>query len=135
MLLSKKKNADRRREHCASQSNKNEQKLDTSLDKNEALIRNIFQNDETLIIREFQNKGLKSSQCCIVYIEGMVNTELINENIMQPILCVDLSENIKIDNLLEELKNKVIVSNNVVDETDINKIVQFGRFRRYALLA
>ena len=98
MLLSKRKKADRRHEQSASQSSNNEQKLDTSLDKNKALIRNIFQNDETLIIREFQNKGLKSSSCCIVYIEGMVNSELINENIIKPVLCVDLSEYIRTDN-------------------------------------
>lgn len=123
MLLSKRKKADHRPEQRASQSNNNEKKLDISLDKNKALIRKIFKNDETLIIREFQNKGLRTSRCCIAYIEGMVNTELINENIMQPVLCVDLSENIRTDNLLEELKNKVIVSNNVVDETDINKMI------------
>jgi spore germination protein KA len=123
MLFSKKKKAEHGRERSTSQSNNNEQKLDTSLDKNKALIRSIFQNDETLIIREFQNKDYRSSRCCIAYIEGMVNTELINENIMKPILCVDLSENIRSDNLLEELMNKVIVSNNVVSETDINKII------------
>lgn len=94
-----------------------------SLEDNISLFKNIFKNDETLIIREFQNKRLKAAQCCIVYLDGMVNTEIVNENIIQPVLHNDLSEDIESDNLLEELKKKVIVSNHVTLETEINKIV------------
>ncbi len=97
--------------------------LNKSLNNNIALFKNIFKNDETLIIREFQNKRLKAAQCCIIYLDGMVNTEIVNENIIQPVLCNDLSEDIESDNLLEELKKKVIVSNNVTLETEVNKIV------------
>jgi spore germination protein KA len=94
-----------------------------SLEDNISLFKNIFRNDEMLIVREFQNKRLKAAQCCIIYLEGMVNTEIINENIIQPVLRNDLSEDIESDNLLEELKKKVIVSSNVTLETTINKIV------------
>ena len=97
--------------------------LNKSLDDNISTFKNIFENDETLIIRELQNKRLKNAQCCIIYLDGMVNTEIVNENIIQPVLCNNLSEDIEIDNLLEELKKKVIVSNNVTLETEINKIV------------
>ena len=97
--------------------------LDKSLDNNISLFKNIFKNDETLIIREFQNKWLKAAQCCIIYLDGMVNTEIVNENIIQPVLRNDLSKDIESNNLLEELKKKVIVSNNVFLETEINKIV------------
>ncbi|MDF2592281.1 MAG: spore gernimation protein [Clostridia bacterium] len=93
------------------------------LEVNISLFNNIFKNDETLIIREFQNKWLKTAQCCIVYLDGMVNAEIVNENIIQPILHNDLSEDIESDNLLEELKKKVIVSNQVTVETEINKMV------------
>ncbi|MDV3429672.1 MAG: spore germination protein [Bacillota bacterium] len=97
--------------------------LDKSLDNNISMFKNIFKNDETLIIREFQNKGLEACKCCIIYLDGMVNTEIVNENIIQPVLSSDLSENIESSNLLEELKNKVIVSNDVALETEIKKIV------------
>src|SRR5690242_8970196 len=97
--------------------------LDKSLNNNISLFKNIFKNDETLIIREFQNKRLKAAQCCIIYIDGMVNTEIVNENIIQPVLRNDLSEYIESHNLLEELRKKVMVSNNVTLETEINKIV------------
>jgi len=94
-----------------------------SLYSNISFFKNIYKNDETLIIREFQNKRLNSAKCCIIYIDGMVNTEIINENIIEPVLRNDLSENIDSHNLLEELMKKVIVSNSVTLETEINKIV------------
>lgn len=97
--------------------------LDKSIIANISLFKNIFKNDETLIIREFQNKRLIAAQCCIIYLDGMVNTEIVNENIIQPVLRNDLSEDINCDNLLEELKRKVIVSNNVTLETEISQIV------------
>jgi spore germination protein KA len=108
-----------------TKADKNNEKisLNKSLENNISLFKNIFQNDETFIVRELQNKHLRSARCCVIYIEGMVNTEIINENIIQPFLCNDLSVNIDGNNLLEELKKKVIVSNNVTLETDINKIV------------
>jgi len=97
--------------------------LNKSLADNISLFKTIFKNDETLTIREFQNKWLKNAQCCIIYLDGMVNTEVVNENIIQPVLCSDLSKDIESDNLLEELMKKVIVSNNVTLETEVNKIV------------
>lgn len=96
--------------------------LDRQLEKNIEILRNIFSNDETLIFREFQNKLLKKSRCCIVYIDGMVDNEIVNENIIQPILCNDLITGIESDDLLEELKKKIILSNNVTTECDVYKI-------------
>lgn len=98
-------------------------KMVASLEENIIFFKNIFKKDETLIIRELQNKWLKSAKCCIIYIEGMVNTEIVNENIIQPVLSSNLSEDIDSNNLLDELKKKVIISNNVKTETDTNKIV------------
>lgn len=107
------------------QPKEDEQKnaLVKALDKNISLFKNIFNNDETFIVREFQNKQLKAAKCCIIYIDGMVDTEICNANIIQPILRNDLSTDIDSDNLLDELKKKVIVSSNVNIETEVNKIV------------
>lgn len=105
-------------------STSDNERLSQSLDENISLFKTIFKNDDTLMIREFQNKRLKSAQCCIIYLNGMVNTEIVNENIIKPVLSNDLSEDIESDNLLEELKRKVIVSNHVTLESDMNKIVR-----------
>ncbi len=97
--------------------------LTASLEENISLFKNIFKDDQTLITREFQNKSVKEAKCCIVYISGMINTEVVNENIIQPVLRNNLAEDIDVNNLLEALMNKVVVSNNVKIETDINKMV------------
>lgn len=105
-------------------NNRNETKgLDKLLDHNIALIRDIFKNDETLIIRELHNKWLETAKFCIVYIAGMVDVELINENIIKPVLNNDLSKDINSNDLLAELQIKIIISSDVTMETDINKMV------------
>lgn len=97
-------------------------KLTTSLEENIALFKSIFKDDQTLITREFQNKTVKEAKCCIIYISGMINTEVVNENIIQPVLCNNLEEDIDVNNLLDALMKKVIVSNEVKSETDINNM-------------
>lgn len=99
------------------------QSLTKSLQDNINIFKNIFKNDDTLVIREFQNKCLKAANCCIIYIDGMVNTQIINENIMEPIMNNNLLDNALSTNLLEELKKEVILSNNVTIETELKKIV------------
>ncbi len=97
--------------------------LTKSLEHNISLFEGIFSGDELIIIRRFQNKHLPCAKCCIIYFEGMVNYEVINDNIIQPVLNDDLTEEINKSDLLEELQYKVIVSNNVKVSEDVNKIV------------
>jgi Bacillus/Clostridium GerA spore germination protein. len=111
------------KENYETNDNADNDGLNKSLENNISLFKSIFRNDETLIVREFQNKWLKAAQCCIIYFDGMVNMEVVNENIIQPVLRNDLSEDIESDNLLDELMKKVIISGNVTMETEINKIV------------
>lgn len=93
-----------------------------SIEGNIALFKSIFNNDETLIVREFCNKWLKTAKCCIIYIEGMVDAQVVNESILQPILRNDLSQEISSDNLLEELRKKVISVHSVSEDSNINTI-------------
>ena len=120
------KNQKTKQEKTNSNKEKNEKTsnevLKKSLEYNINLFSEIFANDETLIIRRFQNKVLKSAKCCVLYFDGMVKTEIINENIIKPILSNDLSMNILEENLLEELQYKVIVSNDVKTEINISRM-------------
>lgn len=102
---------------------KDEKKLTPDLEANIKLFKDIFTNDDTLIVRKFQNKYLKAAACCVIYIDGMVNTEVIHENIIQPILGGNLKEEISNGNLLEELQYKVIPSSDVKESADIYDLV------------
>lgn len=98
-------------------------KLSLSLKENILLFRSIFTDNETLIVREFQNKSLESARCCILYFDGMIDTKIINEHIIEPVLACDLTKEMNGSNLLIEMKNKIIASNEVTDESDTDKIV------------
>ena len=97
--------------------------LSNSLEKNISLFEDIFSGDETLIIRRFQNRYLTSVKCCALYFHGMVNNEIINENIIQPLLSSNLAEGIDTNNLIDELQYKVIICGNVKTSQDFTAIV------------
>ena len=97
--------------------------LTKSLERNISLFKDIFSDDDTLIVRRFQNKYLPAAKCCLIYFEGMIDTKMVNESVIEPILGNNLAEDICTKNLLEELQYKVIASNNVFIFADINKIV------------
>lgn len=105
-------------------SQEQKQALKISLSDNIALFKTIFCNDETLIIREFENKHLKNQKFCVIFIDGMVNREIINENIIQPILFSDLTDMISGNHFLDELSKKIMISNSLTSETDVDKIVR-----------
>ncbi len=106
-----------------SSKSKKTKELGKSIEDNIDLFNNIFSEDETLIVRRFQNKFLKTAKCCIFYFEGMVNQDILNENIIQPVLNSNLLQDISKNNLLEELQYKVLVTSYVSFNKDIDKIV------------
>lgn len=65
-----------------------------SLKSNIEQFKQIFKGDETLIVRKFQNKYLPKAKCCVIYFDGMVNQEILNENIIQPIMQNNLQDEI-----------------------------------------
>ena len=54
--------------------------------KNIKLFQEIFQGDSTIICRRFVSAGALPLECCIFYCDGMVNNQIINENILRPVL-------------------------------------------------
>lgn len=98
-------------------------KLTHSVDANIQLFKGIFIHDDTFVARKFQNKYLKTAACCVVYLNGMADTEVINENIIQPILGGNLKEEISEGNLLEELQYKVIASSDVQESASIDDMI------------
>lgn len=97
-----------------------EYKLNTKLEKNIKLFKNIFKDDESIIYRSFENNN--SFKFCIVFAEGMINEEVVNENILLPIM---RSNNVsKASEKVDALKNNIIVSNNIVKTSLIDRLVE-----------
>jgi spore germination protein KA len=98
------------------------QALNISISSNIALFKEIFADDDTLIIRCFENQQQPEIKCCIVFIDGMVNNEILNENVIQPIVQNMLLKNS--DDIIGSLQNQVIISNNIERASDVDKLVK-----------
>lgn len=98
-------------------------RLKKKLIDNINLFRAIFSDDDTLVIRKFQNKHLKGVEFCVIYFEDMINEYALNDDVIRPVQGDILSGNISGRNLMEELQNKVISSNEVDLETDLSIII------------
>jgi spore germination protein KA len=94
-------------------------KLYKDLDENIELFKKIFNNDDTIRFRGFETKGPSSLKCCLVFIDGMVNKEIVNENIIQPV--VELSpQDLDIDKkVIDIFKDSIIVSSTVKIQKDV----------------
>jgi spore germination protein KA len=98
----------------------NKQKLsqfNTSLEQNIKMLKEIFSNDNTIIYRRFENQKNKTIRCCIIFADGMVNNEIINENIIQPIVGNTLLNYEK--GMIDSLQYGVIISNDVEKTSDV----------------
>lgn len=98
-----------------------EKKLKKSLDDNIQLIKDIFKQDDTLTIRRFKMSEPHSLECSIVFIEGMINIEVVNKNIIEPILNAAFSE--KLD-AMDSLQDHVIASHIIEKTNDIEKLIE-----------
>lgn len=93
-----------------------------SLEQNIKILTEIFSNDNTIIYRRFENQKNKTIRCCIIFADGMVNNEIINENIIQPIVRNTLLNHEK--GMIDSLQYGVIVSNDVEKTSDVNMVIE-----------
>ena len=64
-------------------------KLCSSLSANLSLFREIFKKDKILRIREFFTGKNGEIPCAVLFIDGMINTQTLNESIIRPLLLWD----------------------------------------------
>lgn len=95
--------------------------LSSSMDENINTIKEIFKNDDTLKLRTFQNQDNPKFICSILFIDGMVDNQIINENIIKPITqsVMEFSNPSPIDCL----QNQIIISSQCEKTTDISSII------------
>lgn len=97
-------------------------KLVTSLNENIKIIKNIFTNDTTIVYRELSVGKLAKTKCMLIYIDGMANTQLINENIIKPILLSDRSYNSNSE-IIDVLIQEVLLTGNNKKSVAVDDII------------
>lgn len=77
-------NADEPLEYANQSNDDNEKKLTSSFEKNIEIINEIFDCDDTIVKRSLKNK--ERLDFYIFYSDGLVNSIILDQNIMQPLL-------------------------------------------------
>lgn len=95
--------------------------LKKSLTDNTTLFKEIFSGDNTIIFRDIQT--LNSTRCLLIFADGMADTKIINDNILYPIMGFSIEQNSASTHLPDILMSKVIVSDDIEKQTDLDMIV------------
>lgn len=86
----------------------------SDLDVNTALLRSVFEGDDTFIVR--QTKSANGLRCAMFFFDGMVDSHIINESLVRPVL---LARETRLS--ADELAGRVLQADDCRVETDIDK--------------
>jgi spore germination protein KA len=101
------------------------QPLGQSLDETLALLRRIFSNDGTLRIRVMENKRRGRIRFGLVYIDGMIDQELVQEGIIRPVTEFEFSEAEQGSPaiLMENIRTQVIQISDVAVAAKLDELI------------
>lgn len=96
--------------------------LTLSLDENLALFRSIFESDDMVQYRMLENPSQKAIQGCVIYIEGMVDHQTLDEYVIEQVLSSDVPRYTRKD-YLEQLQTKALTASNVCVTANMQEII------------
>lgn len=101
------------------------QPLSESLDETMNLFRRIFSNDGTLRIRLIENSHDKRIRCGLIYVDGMIDRDLIQNGITRPVLSYEFSEKDGSNpaELMETLRTRVINVSDVMASEKLEELI------------
>lgn len=97
-------------------------KLASSLKENIDIIKKIFINDITIVYRELYIGKAANTKCMLIYIDGMANSQIINENIIKPILLSDISY-VNHSKIMDVLMLKVLLTGDNKKSHSVDDII------------
>ncbi len=84
--------------------------------------RNIFKKDASFRIKEIKARNNVPFDCALLYLDGMVNSEQLNESVIKPILTVETPFNAK--DLADYVSTQILFARDVKKTSDISKILE-----------
>ncbi|PKM51317.1 MAG: spore germination protein [Firmicutes bacterium HGW-Firmicutes-7] len=97
--------------------------LGKDLQENKAYFKMLFKADSTIVFRDFESE-CGQVKGCLVFIDGMVDQDIISRNIILPIQTLNV-ESTQVDNdMLSYLKKRVITANAINFVSDIKIITK-----------
>ena len=104
-----------------NESINSQKELGKSLKDNVNIFMEFFQGDDTVTVRYFSNQEQGKIKFCVIYIDGMVDVETANRNILQPIIQSTFPKNFEgnMDVILEQ----VVLSNHAEKLCNVDELV------------
>lgn len=99
----------------------NKDKIKKNIDKNLDKIKNTFCKSEDLVIRQFSIRFNKRTKAFLVYIDGLVNTEFIQQDVLKPLMSDFNSKKIK--DRFSFIKNNVIAMTDIKERKSFNNVI------------
>lgn len=122
MFFKKKNNEQPEKKEQSTKDKPPQGKLGKDLNENIKTFKDIFKNDDTLVIREFENSAKDSVKLCCLYIDGMVNNKMLNDDVIRPAMYNTSID--KDDDVITLLQEKVIFSNDAKKYSEISKLIE-----------
>ncbi len=97
------------------------ERLVKKIDKNIKKIEDIIGISSDVIIR---NININNHSAALVFIDGLVDKQTINESILQPLLKVDINEHIKTANMLEYLETNILTVNETLILDSLEEMIE-----------
>lgn len=101
------------------------QPLSPSLDDTVALFRKIFSNDGTLRIRVIENKFGLPVRCGLIYVDGMIDRDLIQNGITKPVMTYPFTEEESRNpvELMEKFRTEIINISDIMVSAELDELV------------
>lgn len=101
------------------------QPLSRTMEDTLALFRKIFRNDGTLRIRVIENEQDKRIRCAVVYVDGMIDRELIQNGVMRPVMTYEFPDGDREnpESLMEQIRTRVINISDVMVSVKLDELI------------
>jgi spore germination protein KA len=100
---------------------KQAEKLKKNIDENIKIFQEIFKGDDYFITRTFTNREEGRTKFALMYIDGMIEAELVDQSIIQPIIQNPIPKDFMGN--MDSILNRVILSNQAEKISGIDELV------------
>ena len=94
--------------------------LSEDIEASLSIFQEIFSEDSTFQYRYLGNRSNSGVRCAVLFLDGMCDTRIINEDIIEPIISAVLES---APNLTQKILDTVIAGNTADKDSDIQKLV------------
>lgn len=93
--------------------------LSEDIEASLSIFQEIFSEDSTFQYRYLGNRSNSGVRCAVLFLDGMCDTRIINEDIIEPIISAVLES---APNLTQKILDTIIAGNTASRDSDIQKI-------------